>query len=84
MRHMMNHFEIEVKLELLRLGIRQNAAARDLDIDQTRLNRLLNGWLLPTLDEVERIGAYLREQGASLEVLSLIEKGRTARTGGQK
>lgn len=49
----------EVKAQLVLLGIRQNAMARDLGIEVIRLNKILNGWLQPTPDETRKIRTYL-------------------------
>ncbi len=49
-----------IKARLVGLGIRQVEVARDLGIEPTRFNRLLNGWLKPRDVEKERIRSYLK------------------------
>jgi len=50
----------EVKARIAFLGIRQNRMAADIGMGVTRLNRILNGWLLATADEKRQIEAYVR------------------------
>ena len=52
-----------IKAQLALLGIRQNAMARDLGIEVTRLNKIINGWVLATSDEKTKITAYVRGGG---------------------
>ena len=52
-----------IKAQLALLGIRQNAMARDLGIEVTRLNKIINGWVLATSDEKTKIMAYVRGGG---------------------
>lgn len=53
------------KARLVFLGIRQVEAARDLGIEPTRFNRILNEWIRPTPEEKAKIVAYMKEQAAS-------------------
>ena len=52
-----------LKARLALLGIRQNAMARDLGIEVTRLNRIINGWVRGTSDETKKIRAYAQGGG---------------------
>jgi transcriptional regulator with XRE-family HTH domain len=49
-----------LKLELWRLGIRQNLLARQLSIDETLLSRVLNGYRHPSPEMRSRIAAFLQ------------------------
>jgi hypothetical protein len=44
---------------LLERGIRQVQVALDLDIHPSRLNLILNGWLIPGEEQQRRIAEYL-------------------------
>ena len=52
-----------LKARLALLGIRQNAMARELGIEVTRLNRIINGWVRGTSDETKKIRAYAQGGG---------------------
>jgi plasmid maintenance system antidote protein VapI len=53
----------KLKARLALLGIRQNAMARELGIEVTRLNRIINGWVRGTSDETKKIRAYAQGGG---------------------
>ena len=59
-----------IKAQLAFLGVRQNAMGRDLGIEVCRLNKIINGWVKGTADEVRKIKLYLQDRrgkpGASL------------------
>lgn len=50
---------VRMKIRIVTLGIRQVQIARDLEIDATRLSKLLNGWVKPKPDEIVRLDSYL-------------------------
>jgi transcriptional regulator with XRE-family HTH domain len=52
-------FGREAKAQITLLGIKQNQLAADIGISVTRLNRILNGWLKATTNELETIKEYL-------------------------
>ena len=55
----------KAKAQIAYLGLRQNRMAADLGMENTRLNRILNGWLEARDEEKARIAAYLNERSAS-------------------
>ncbi|MFN0171064.1 MAG: helix-turn-helix domain-containing protein [Bryobacteraceae bacterium] len=48
-----------LKLQLWKSGIRQNRLARMLDLDETVLSKILNGFRVPSPETRERIAALL-------------------------
>ena len=50
-----------LKLQLWRTGIRQNRLAQTLDIDETLLSKIINGFREPSPEIRQRIAAFLNE-----------------------
>lgn len=53
----LDHRKLKAKIAFQ--GVRQNVMARDLAMDMSRLNRIVNGWAVPTDSELAAIGEYL-------------------------
>jgi transcriptional regulator with XRE-family HTH domain len=49
-----------LKLQLWKSGIRQNRLARMLDLDETVLSKILNGFRVPSPETRERIATLLK------------------------
>jgi transcriptional regulator with XRE-family HTH domain len=49
-----------LKLQLWKMGVRQNRLAKALGMDETVLSKILNGYRLPTEETRNRIGALLQ------------------------
>ena len=48
-----------LKLQLWKRGIRQNRLAKELNVDETTLSRIVNGFREPSPDLKRRISAFL-------------------------
>lgn len=49
-----------LKLQIWKSGIRQNRLARELNMDETVLSKIINGYRQPSTQLKARIAAYLR------------------------
>lgn len=54
--------ELELKIELVRQRRRQIEVAHAAGIEPTRLNRILNGWIVPSDEEISAIKAQLHRE----------------------
>jgi transcriptional regulator with XRE-family HTH domain len=59
---------LELRMEMLKRGIRQSRMAFDLGWDPAKLSRIVNGLKPPTADEREAIAAYVGLAEAELFV----------------
>ena len=55
-----------LKLQLWKLGIRQNGLARSLSVDETVLSKIVNGYRTPTVRLRKQIAALLESEEAWL------------------
>jgi hypothetical protein len=55
----------KMKAKMVAIGLRQNHVARALNMDATRLCRILNDWVNPTAEEKEQIKAYVAAHSAA-------------------
>ncbi len=52
----------DLKVEIVKMGFKQIEVARLAKIDRSRLNLIVNGWLNPKPEEVQRIKQVLSEK----------------------
>lgn len=69
---------VELKVILLRRGIRQTRMALELGWDPAKLSRIINETKIPSINDRAAIAAYLNEDEAKLFEQSLTPSGRAA------